>query len=156
MVCQGPGQGKNCAPLALGAMKMQTLLLSLLWICLVSRWVYQILILNTILNNIFFPLGKMIGMVRSRNNFILLSRFWEIGSPPRGSAGRMKFFCVMPASVMHIWPIYISWRTILHLSVFWQFDKFWTSVIILLKKKGRIHPTLILLHIKKCPFFNKF
>ena len=35
------------------------LLPSLLWICLVSRLVYPILILNSILTSIFFPLGKM-------------------------------------------------------------------------------------------------
>ena len=66
------------AVLALGAMKMQTLLPSLLWICLVLRLVYPSLILNTILTNIFFPLGKMIGMLRSWTSYILSSRSWEI------------------------------------------------------------------------------
>ena len=60
-----------------------------------------ILILN-ILTSIFFPLGKMIGMVRSRTSFILSSRSWEIGSPRTCSAGRMKLFCVVPASVIHM------------------------------------------------------
>ena len=45
------------------------------------RLVYPILILN-----IFFPLGKMIGMVQLRTNFVLSSRSWEIGSPPTGGA----------------------------------------------------------------------
>ena len=49
-----------------------------------------ILILNIILVNILFPLGKMIGMVRSRTSFILSRRPWEIGSPPTDGAGRMK------------------------------------------------------------------
>ena len=76
--------------LALRAMKRQTLLPSLLWSCLVSRLVYLTLTLNTILTNILFPLGKMIGMVRWRISFILSSQSWEIGSPPTGCAGRMK------------------------------------------------------------------
>ena len=49
-----------------------------------------------------FPLGKMIGMVRSRISFILLSQSWEIGSPPTGGAGRMKLFCVVPVLAMHM------------------------------------------------------
>ena len=63
--------------LALGAMKRQTLLPSLLWICLLSRLVYPTLTLNTILTNIFFPLGKMIGMMRSQTSFILSSQSWQ-------------------------------------------------------------------------------
>ena len=55
---------------------------SLLWICLMSRLVYPTLILYTILTNILFPLGKMIGMVRSLTSFILSSQSWEISSPP--------------------------------------------------------------------------
>ena len=55
-----------------------------------SRLMYPTLILNTISTGIFFPLGKMIGMVRSRIRFILSSRSWEIGSPPTGGAGTMK------------------------------------------------------------------
>ena len=43
---------------------------------LVSSLVYPTLILNTILINIFVSLGKMIGMVRSRTSFILLSHSW--------------------------------------------------------------------------------
>ena len=66
---------------ALEVMKRQTMLPSLLWICLVSRLVCPTLILNTILTNIFFPLGKMIGVVRSQTSFILSSRSWEIGTP---------------------------------------------------------------------------
>ena len=46
--------------------------------------------LNIVSTNIFFPLGKMTGMVRSRTSFILSSQSWEIGSPPTGGAGRMK------------------------------------------------------------------
>ena len=58
--------------------------------------------LNIVSANIFFPLGKMISMVRSRTSFILSSQSWEIGIPPTGGAGRMKLSCVVPASVMHI------------------------------------------------------
>ena len=72
------------------------------WICLDAMLVYPTLILNCILTNIFFPLGKVIGMVRSRTSFILSSRSWEIGSPLTGGAGRMKYACVVPASVIHI------------------------------------------------------
>ena len=53
------------AKLALWAMKRQTLLPSLHWICLMPRFVYHIMILNIVSANIFFPLGKMIGMLRS-------------------------------------------------------------------------------------------
>ena len=80
------------AILALGTMKGQTLLPRLLWICLISRLVYPILILFIILISIFFSFGKMIGMVRSQTSFILPSQSWEIGSPT-GSAGRMKLSC---------------------------------------------------------------
>ena len=59
-----------------------------------SRLVYPTLILNTILTNILFPLGKMIGMVRLQTRFIPSSRSWESGSPPTGSAGRIKLSCV--------------------------------------------------------------
>ena len=50
---------------ALGAIKRQLLLPSLLWICLVSRLVYPTLIWNTILPNLFFPFGKMISKLHS-------------------------------------------------------------------------------------------
>ena len=53
------------AKLALWATKRQTLLPCLHWICLVPRFVYHIMILNIVSANIFFPLGKMIGMVQS-------------------------------------------------------------------------------------------
>ena len=90
------------AILALRAMKRQTLLPSLHWICLVPRLVYPIVILKLVSANISFPLGKMIGMVRSRISF------WEIGSPPTGGTGRMKLFCVVPVSAIHIWLIHTS------------------------------------------------
>ena len=90
------------AILALRAMKRQTLLPSLHWICLVPRLVYPVMILNIVSTNISFPLGKMTGMVLSRTRFILSSRYWEIGSPPTGGAGRMKLSCVVPASVIHM------------------------------------------------------
>ena len=77
------------AILALGAMKRQTLLSSLHWICLITRSVHHIIILN-VSANIFFAFGKMIRMMRSRTSFILSSQSWEIGSPPTGGAGRMK------------------------------------------------------------------
>ena len=129
--------------MALRAMKRQTFLPSVHWICLVPRLVYPIVILNILSANIFFPLGKMIGTVRSWTSFILSSQSWEIGSPPTGGAGRMNLSCVVPVSVIHIWPIHISWGKILHLSmrtvsVFWQFATFWGSAIILLEK-GKIY-----------------
>ena len=78
------------------------------WICLVPRLVYPTLILNIYSANIYFPLGKMIGTVRSWTSFILSSQSWESGSPPTGGAGRMKLSCVVPASVIHIWHIHTS------------------------------------------------
>ena len=63
--------------------KRQIQLPSLLWICLIPRLVYPTLILTIQLTNIYlihiyFPLGKMIGMVRSWTSFILSSQSWEI------------------------------------------------------------------------------
>ena len=120
---------------ALGLMKRQTLLPNLLWICLVSRLVYPVLILNTILTCIsFFHFGKMIGMVRSRTSFILSSQSCEIGSPPTGGAGRMKLPCVVSGHT------HLSVNTV---SVFWQFNTFcWKIVKIDL--------------VKGCQFYNKF
>ena len=117
----------------------ETLLLSLHWICCMPRLVYPVMILNIVSTNIYFPFGKMIGMVRLRTSFILSSQSWEIGSPPTGGAGRMQLYSVVPASVIRIWPIHISWGKILHrcvstVSVFWQFATFWWSAIILLQK----------------------
>ena len=63
--------------MALRAMKRQTLLPSLHWICLVPRLVYPIVILNIVSANMFFPLGTMIGMVRSRTSFILSSQSYR-------------------------------------------------------------------------------
>ena len=63
--------------------------------------VYTILILNIMLGNIFFPLGKTIEMVRLRTIFILSSQSWEIGSPT-GSAARMKLSCPILATVIYI------------------------------------------------------
>ena len=88
--------------MALRAMQMQTLLPSLHWICLVPRLVYPRVILNIVSANIFFPLGKMNGMVRSRASFNLSYQSWEIGNHPTGGAGRMKLSCVVPAPVIHI------------------------------------------------------
>ena len=48
---------------------------------------FSIMILNIASANIFFPLGKMNAMVRSRTNFILLSQSCEMCSPPTGGAG---------------------------------------------------------------------
>ena len=63
---------------------------------LVSKLVYPVLMLNTILTNILFPHGKINGVVRSRTRFILSSRSWETGSHPTGCAGRMKLSYVVP------------------------------------------------------------
>ena len=82
--------GPVSAILALRTMNIQTLMPSLLWICLV----YPMLILNTILTTIFFPLGNMIRMVISRTSFILSCRSWEIGNIPTCDAGRMHY-CIV-------------------------------------------------------------
>ena len=66
--------------LTLEVMKRQTLL----WSYFMPRLVYSVMILNIQLTIIFFPLGKMIEMVRLQTSFILSSRSWEIGSPPTG------------------------------------------------------------------------
>ena len=120
--------------------------------------VYPILILNIYSTNIFFRLGKMIGMVQSWTSFILSSQSWEIGSSPTGSAGRMKLSCVVPTSIIFIWPIYTSWRR--NQCEHCQFATVWWNAIILLKKKiymfdkrnveesFRYHPTLILFYCK--------
>ena len=46
-------------------------------ICLIPRLVYPIVILNIASAIIFFPLGKMIGMVRLQTTFILSSQSWD-------------------------------------------------------------------------------
>ena len=56
--------------------------------------------LKYLISQYIFPLGKMNGTVRSRTSFILSNQSWEIGNPPTGGAGRMKLFCVVPASVI--------------------------------------------------------
>ena len=50
-------------------------------------------------------------------NCLLYQADPEIGRPPTDSAGRMKLSCVVPESVIHIWPIHTSWRKILLLSI---------------------------------------
>ena len=75
------------------------------WYCACLVFDINITIDNNVLStltNIFFPLGKMIGMVWSQTSFILSSQSWEIGSPPTGGAGRIKLSCVVPTSVIHI------------------------------------------------------
>ena len=52
-------------------------------VCRVSWLAYLTLILNIVSNNVFFPLGKMTGMMLLRASFILSSRSWEIGRPPK-------------------------------------------------------------------------
>ena len=88
--------------------RQQTLLPSLLWIFLVSKLVYQTLILNAILTKMLFPLVKMIGMVWSQTSFILSSKYLDISSPTTGSEERMKLSCVLPASVIYIASIHTS------------------------------------------------
>ena len=58
-----PHEGSIRRPIA--PMKRQIQLPSLPWSCLVPRLVYRIMILNIVSTNISFPLGKMIGTVRS-------------------------------------------------------------------------------------------
>ena len=71
--------------LALGAMKMQTLLL---WICLVSRLVYPNTDFKHHINQYILSTWQddWNGAVANK----LSSRSLEIGSPPIGGAGRMK------------------------------------------------------------------
>ena len=59
---------------ALVVMKRHTLLHSLLWIRLMPRLAYRILIVNNVLANIFFPFGKMIILERLRTSFFLSCR----------------------------------------------------------------------------------
>ena len=63
---------------------------------------YPIRILRIVSANILFPLSMVFGMVWSRTSFNLSSRSWEIGSHPRGGAGRMELSCVVPPSAIHI------------------------------------------------------
>ena len=65
------------AILALEVTKGQTLLPRLPWSCLISRLVYPIMILNIVSNNIFFPPGKIIGMVRLRRLVVFLQAVLE-------------------------------------------------------------------------------
>ena len=53
------------------------------------------MILDIVSTNIFFPLGKMIGMVRLRTGFVPSSQSWEISSPTGSATGRMRLSCVM-------------------------------------------------------------
>ena len=112
-------------------MKRQALLPNLLLICHMSRLVQPVVILNIISGNIVFALHKMIGMVRLWACFILLSQFWDFGSPLTGGAERME----LPCGVTHTWPIPTSPRQILHLSVsthsvsvFWHFAMIYDQV----------------------------
>ena len=57
-----------------------------------SGLVYPVLILNIILANIIFPLGKMIGMVQLRTSFVVSSRSRETDSPLTDGRGRMKLY----------------------------------------------------------------
>ena len=57
---------------------------------LLKSIIFTFFIFFIISTNISFPLGKMIGTVRSWTSFILSSQSWEIGSPPTGGAGGMK------------------------------------------------------------------
>ena len=76
---------------------------------------------------------------REQASFCQASR-GRLAAPPTGGAGRLELSCVVPASVVHIWPIHISWGKIIHLSVsaigvFWQFTTFWWSAI----KNGKLY-----------------
>ena len=80
--------------------------------------VCPILILNIVSASIFFPLDKVIGMVRLRTSFILSSQSWEIGSPPTGGAGRMH---LCRARIGHTYLTHSYTKKVLHFSVFLQF-----------------------------------
>ena len=87
------------AMLASVVMKRQTLLPSMTCSCHLLTLVYTIMILKHKITIIFFPLGNMIGMVLSRTRLILSSLSCRF---PTGSAGRMKLFCIVHISAIHI------------------------------------------------------
>ena len=88
--------------------------------------------------SVFFDLEKAYDTTWKYGIMKDLPLFGLRGRLPTGDAGRMKLSCVVPTSVIRIWPIHISWVKILHLSVFSQFVTFWCSAIILIKK-GKIY-----------------
>ena len=155
------------AILALGAMKRQTLLPSLLWICLMSRWMYPTQILNTLLTNIFFLLGKMVGMVWLQTSFILSSR-----SSYRRCRKDEVVLCRARIGHTHLTHSYILRKapppqcehcqcilTVHHILVecnhFAQERKdiFGRRDVV---ESFRFHPTLILLYFKECQFYTRF
>ena len=126
-------------------------------------WCTTYRFLNTILISIFFPLGKMIGVVRSQISFIMSSLSCEIGSPSIGGVGRMKLFCAVPASVILICPYsYILKHqcilTVRHILV--EYNHFAQEKEDIFGRRDevesfRFHPTLILF-FKDCLFYTKF
>ena len=113
------------AVLVLGAIKRQTLLPSLLWICLESRLGYSILVLNIMLTGILFPIGKMIGMVRSRTRFLSVGPVlvdWR--SSYRRCRKDEVVLCRARIGHTHLTHSYILHLSVSTVSVFWQFTTF--------------------------------
>ena len=75
---------------------------SLLWICLVSRLVYPILIFKDHINQYILSTWQDDWNGVVANKLHLSCRSWEIDSHPTGSARRMNLSCVMPTLVIHI------------------------------------------------------
>ena len=111
---------------SLDIMNRQTLLPSLLSICLVSRLVYLILVLNTISAKIFFPLGEMIGMVHLQKRY----SFCET------SPGRLAVFiqvvqkernCLVSCPHQSQTFDAFTYLSVKCVTVFWQFVTFWVQ-----------------------------
>ena len=137
-------------------MKRQTLLPSLLWISLVSRLVYLMLILNTILTNIFLPLGKMIGMVRLRTSFILATCPGRLAVLQAMQDGRTCLVSCPHRSYTSD-PFTQTVRHILvECNLFSQERKDVFDRRDVVESLFYIHPTLILLFLKQRQFYTKF
>ena len=157
------------AILALRAMKRQIQLPSLPWICLMPRLVYPIMILNIVSTNISFPLGKMIGMVRSRTSVILSSQSCEIGSPPTGGA---VVLCRARIGHTHLTHSYILKKDPPPLCEHCQYILTVRQILVECNhfaqerkyifgrrdvvESFRFHPTLIVLFLKQIEFYYKF
>ena len=133
-----------------------------------SRWMYPILILNTLLTNMFFLLGKMVGMVWFQTSFILSSR-----SSYKRCRKDEVVLCRACIGLTHLTHSYIlnkyppPWcehcqciLTICHILVECNHFAEKKGKIYLVKtnmvKSFRFHPTLILLYFKECQFYTRF
>ena len=104
---------------------------------------YLTLNFNIVSTNIFFPLGKMIGIVRLWIIFILSSQSWEIGSPfYRWCRKDEVVLCPAHIGLRNLTHLYVlrkdSPQSVSAVSVLWQFATFWWSAIIW-PKQGRLY-----------------